>query len=97
MPNPSAEHDSPTIPVPATAEPLYNRSYFYVGGEYIDADSGDGQRIFTGQMYVEQLTPTDGVKHPWPIVFIQGAGQTGTVSWIWSLCLLQWLTTLLKH
>lgn len=46
----------------------------------MDAESGDGQRIFTGQMYVEQLTPSDGVKHPWPIVFVQGAGQTGTVS-----------------
>ena len=54
----------------------------------MDAESGDGQRIFTGQIYVEQLMPTDGVKHPLPIVFIQGAGQTGTVSLMVSfLCL----------
>lgn len=79
MPTTSAERVFHAIPVPATAESLYNRSYFYVGGEYVDAESGDGQRIFTGQMYVEQLTPAGGVKHPWPIVFIQGAGQTGTV------------------
>ena len=63
-----------------TTETPYNRSYFYVGGKYVDAESDDGQRIFTGQMYVEQLTPIDGVKRPWPIVFIQGAGQIGTVS-----------------
>ncbi|KAF6220579.1 hypothetical protein HO133_003012 [Letharia lupina] len=78
MPTTSAERVFHAIPVPATAESLYNRSYFYVGGEYVDAESGDGQRIFTGQMYVEQLTPAGGVKHPWPIVFIQGGGQTGT-------------------
>lgn len=64
------------------AESPYHRSYFYVGGEYVDAGSGDGERIFTGQMYVEHLMPIDGIKHPWPIVFIQGGGQTGTVSWV---------------
>lgn len=74
MPTPLA------APVPVIAESLYSRSYFYVGGEYVNAGSDDGQRVFTGQMYVEQLTPIDGVKHPWPIIFIQGGGQTGTVS-----------------
>lgn len=33
-------------------------------------------------MYVEQLTPIGGVKHPWPMAFFQGGGQTGTVSLI---------------
>ena len=56
------------------------RSYFYVGGQYVDDDKGKGERVLTGQMYVEKLLPLGGVKHPWPIVFIQGAGQTGTVS-----------------
>ncbi|KAL8898827.1 MAG: hypothetical protein Q9207_006505 [Kuettlingeria erythrocarpa] len=32
----------------------------------------------TGQMYVEKLVPIHGVKHAWPLVFIHGAGQTGT-------------------
>ena len=63
-----------------SAESPLHRSYFYVGGQYVDDDKGDGQHILTGQMYVEQLLPVDGVKHPWPLVFIQGAGQTGTVS-----------------
>ena len=76
---------SSAMPVSALAESPYHRSYFYVGGGYVDAGSADGERVFTGQMYVEQLMPIDGVKHPWPIVFIQGAGQTGTVSFK-SLC-----------
>ena len=69
----------------SSTETPYTRSYFYVGGEYVESESGDGQRIFTGQMYVERLTPNDGVKRPWPIVFIQGGGQTGTVSSIISV------------
>ena len=48
----------------------------------MDAESGDGERVFAGQMYVEQLMPVDGGRHPWPIVFVQGGGQTGTVSWV---------------
>ena len=75
-------HASSALSVSATAESPYHRIYFYVGGEYVDAGSGVGERVSTGQMYVEQLMPVDGVKHPWPIVFIQGAGQTGTVSWV---------------
>lgn len=86
MPTPPGPHVSRSASVPATAESLHNRSYFYVGGEYVGAGRGDGQRIFAGQMYVEQLTPADGVKHPWPIVFIQGAGQTGSVSLNNALC-----------
>lgn len=80
MPIPAAEHVFRAIPVLAILESPYRRSYFYAGGGYVDVESCDGQRIFSGQMYVEQLTPINGVKHPWPIVFIQGGGQTGTVS-----------------
>lgn len=62
------------------AESPCTRSYFYVGGQYVNDEKDDGQHIFTGQMYVEKLVPIDGVKHPWPLMFIHGAGQTGTVS-----------------
>ncbi len=70
----------PTPPAQPIPESPYHRSYFYVGGKYADAESGNGERIFTGQMYVEQLTPIGSINHPWPIVFIHGGGQTGTVS-----------------
>lgn len=53
------------------------RSYMYVGGQYILNDAG--QHIFADQMYVEKLTPAAGVTKPYPIVFIHGQAQTGTV------------------
>ena len=71
-----------------STESPYIRSYFYVGGHYVDDDKGNGEHVLTGQMYVEKLLPLGGVKHPWPVVFIQGGGQTGTVSLgscVWSL------------
>ncbi len=71
---------SPRKAVYRSAESPVHRSYFYVGGQYVENDKGDGQHILTGQMYVELLLPIEGAKHPWPLVFIQGAGQTGTVS-----------------
>ncbi|KAL8771628.1 MAG: hypothetical protein Q9194_004844 [Teloschistes cf. exilis] len=60
------------------AESPSQRSYFYVGGKYTDDGKGDGQHIFTDQIYVEQLLPANGIRHSWPLVFIQGAGQTAT-------------------
>jgi hypothetical protein len=34
----------------------------------------------TGQMYVEKLVPADGCTQPYPLVFMAGGSQTGTVS-----------------
>lgn len=53
------------------------RSYMYVGGQYIQNSAG--QHVFANQMYVEKLTPAAGVTMPYPIVFIHGQAQTGTV------------------
>ena len=69
---------------PAAVEAPAHRSYFYVGGEYRPSGQDESQHVMTGQMYVEQLRPINGVKHPWPLVFIHGAGQTGSVSLILS-------------
>ena len=66
-----------------------HRTYFYVGGQYVN--NGEGQHVMTGQMYVEKLTPLHGVTHLWPLVFIHGAGQTGTVSPFPSSCSLLFL------
>ncbi|KAK6840449.1 fusarubin cluster-esterase [Apiospora arundinis] len=57
-------------------ETPYHRSYFYVGGKYVD--DGAGGHLFQDQMYVEQLGPVDGPSQSTPIVFIHGQGQTGT-------------------
>lgn len=64
-----------------------NRSYFYVGGRYVDDEKGESQHVLTHQMYVEPSLPVGGVKHLWLLIFIHGAGQTGTVSLNSTLCL----------
>ena len=62
------------------AESPFHRSYFYVGGRYIEDGNLNGQHAMIEQMYVEKLSPVGEIKHPWPLVFIHGGGQTGTVS-----------------
>ncbi len=52
------------------------REYFYVGGNYVNTSSG---HLFSNQMYVEQLTPTNPCQS-YPLVFIHGQAQTGTVN-----------------
>lgn len=59
------------------AQDFHTRSYFYVGGKYVDTPTG---HLFQDQMYVEKLSPTCGQKQAFPIIFIHGNGQTGTVS-----------------
>ncbi|KAI5243154.1 alpha/beta-hydrolase [Aureobasidium subglaciale] len=53
------------------------RNYFYVGGKYVPDESGS--YTFQDHMYVERLTPLGGARKQTPLVFIPGAGQTGTV------------------
>lgn len=60
-----------------SASAAHERSYFYVGGNY--TLTSDGGQIFTNQMYVERLVPAGGVLREYPIVFVHGNGQTGTV------------------
>jgi hypothetical protein len=51
--------------------------YFYVGGEYVGEP---GEETMGGAMYVEVLVPEE-ILHPYPIVLLHGAGQTG-VDWL---------------
>lgn len=60
-----------------TSEAYAAREYFYVGGEYKVDD--ENRHYFVGQIYVEHLTPACGVSQPYPIVFMHGGAQTGTV------------------
>ena len=76
----AAERLSTSKFIPATAESPYHRHYFYIGGQYKADENGNGEHVFTDQMWVERLTPIGGAKHACPLVFIQGAGQLGTVS-----------------
>jgi len=60
----------------AAGEASHVREYFYIGGEYIKTTSGS---LFHNQMYVEKLTPSCGVSQKYPVVFLHGGAQTGTV------------------
>lgn len=50
---------------------LHRRSYFYIGGEYVSAQTS---MVSSGQVYVEHLVPIKVIK-PFPIVFIPGNGM----------------------
>ena len=64
-------------------ETLVSREYFYAGGSYVDDGTGTGQHVFTGQMYVEKLSPAMNIPRTYPRVFIHGQAQTSTVIY-WS-------------
>jgi pimeloyl-ACP methyl ester carboxylesterase len=48
--------------------------FFYVGGHYVGSP---GQEVMDGAEYVEVMVPKK-IRRPYPIVFLHGAGQTGT-------------------
>lgn len=62
---------------PSSNERAIVRSYFYAGGEYVATAAG---HLFSNQMYVEKLERKAGSKQPYPLIFIHGQGQSGTVS-----------------
>jgi len=67
----------------STKEVAAIRDYFYVGGGYIN--DGAGGHIFHNQLYVEKLR-TNHPQHPFPLVFIHGQAQIGTVSFAQFVC-----------
>lgn len=62
----------------ATSETSYHRDVFYVGGRWIETTSGN---ITADQLYVEKLTPAQGVRQSKPIVFFHGGAVSG-VQWL---------------
>jgi hypothetical protein len=60
----------------AAHESEHTREFFMVGGGYVNTTTG---HLWSNQMYVEKLTPSCGVSQRYPIVFIHGQGQDGTV------------------
>ena len=57
-----------------------HREYFYVGGEY-SYDENLRERVMNGQIYVEHLSSNSIEQQAYPLVFIHGAGTTGT-NWL---------------
>jgi pimeloyl-ACP methyl ester carboxylesterase len=56
---------------------LVNQRFFMVGGQYVGEK---GKEVMRGQIYVEAYRP-EKIKHPYPLVFIHGAGQT-SANWL---------------
>lgn len=73
-----AQQPPESIPM-MSSKNIASHGAFYVGGEYVGEP---GEEIMGGSMYVEVMVPKE-IKHPHPIVFLHGAGQTG-YDWLWT-------------
>src|SRR6202047_4837060 len=62
-----------SIPTFSTAD-VARTGFFYVGGHYV---GGPGKEVMDGAEYVEVMVPKK-IRRAYPIVFLHGAGQTGT-------------------
>lgn len=63
----------PNIPTFSTGD-IARTGFFYAGGHYAGKK---GEEVMTGAMYVEVMVPKR-IRRANPIVFLHGAGQTGT-------------------
>jgi hypothetical protein len=59
-------------------EAAYEREYFYVGGRYI-YNATTNITLLTWQLFVEKLTPPDGVKQPHPVILMTAGVPSGAV------------------
>lgn len=71
---PSMAMPPSTIPTFATAN-IARQGFFYAGGKYVGEP---GKEIMGEAMYTEVWVPKQR-KHPYPVVFFHGAGQSGAV------------------
>jgi pimeloyl-ACP methyl ester carboxylesterase len=71
---PSMATPPSTIPTFATAN-IARQGFFYAGGKYVGEP---GKEIMGEAMYTEVWVPKQR-KHPYPVVFFHGAGQSGAV------------------
>ncbi len=68
----------PEIKVPVTDQSaLKAKGFFFAGGSY---KGTPGNSFWSGQMFVEVYIPVE-IRHPYPLVFIHGAGQTN-LNWL---------------
>ena len=73
-----AQQARPNANIPMMSlENVAYHGFFYAGGEYVR--EGD-EATMGGAMYVEVMVPRE-IRHPYPVVFYHGAGQTG-VDWL---------------
>lgn len=66
-----------SVPITGEQKHLRGQRFFMVGGHYVGEP---GKEVMRGQMYVEEYMPKE-IKHPYPLVFFHGAGQT-SANWL---------------
>jgi pimeloyl-ACP methyl ester carboxylesterase len=75
------QKDKPSLAMPSTSIPTFRtdhiarQGFFYAGGKYA---GGAGKEVMADAMYTEVWEPREA-RHPYPIVFFHGNGQTGAV------------------
>lgn len=62
----------------SSKEAAFRRDYFYIGGEYV-YEASFKSSIVSDQMYVEKLTPSNGVGQLYPLVLITVGVPLGAV------------------
>jgi hypothetical protein len=62
----------------ASNETSYHRDFFYIGGNYQFNSTLNGT-ILVDSIYVEKLTPSNGITKTYPLVFFHGFGPTAAV------------------
>ncbi len=68
----------PEIRIPVTEQThLASKGYFFAGGGY---RGEEGKHFYSGQMFVEVFVPKE-IRHPYPLIFFHGAGQTN-LNWL---------------
>ncbi len=72
---PSTKTGAPPAAIPTfSTEDLARTGIFYAGGKYVGEP---GKEVMGGSAYVEVWVPKQ-IRHPYPIIYIHGAGQTAT-------------------
>ena len=72
-PKPSADSSTGAIKTFST-EDIAREGIYYAGGQYVGEK---GKETMGGDAYVVVWVPKQ-IKHPYPIVYVHGAGQTAT-------------------
>jgi hypothetical protein len=65
---------APALAAPAPSLEIASQGYIFAGGHYVDGPDG---KYMSGQAYVEYQIPKTRT-HPYPIVMIEGGGQSGS-------------------
>ena len=65
---------APALAAPAPNLEIASQGYIFAGGHYVDGPDG---KYMSGQAYVEYQIPKTRT-HPYPIVMIEGGGQSGS-------------------